>query len=128
MVLYLQLLVAIQVSQRQLPIVKKYNLQQIDFETFKIITDRFQLVGSQVLICISDEIDSGIYDCDCRGKVVLVVGGFEGDSAVYFWAMGARKVIIYETVLEHQKFIEENVRLNNINAEVYNEGIGNSDG
>ena len=109
-------------------LVKKYNLKQIDFETFKIITDRFQLVGSQVLICTLDEIDSGIYDCDCQGKVVLDIGGFEGDSAVYFWAMGARKVIIYEPVLEHQKFIEENVRLNNINAEVHSEGIGNSDG
>jgi len=109
-------------------LVKKYHLQQIDFNTFKIITDRFQLIGSQVLICTLDEIESGIYDCDCKGKVVLDIGGFEGDSAVYLWAMGASKVVIYEPVVEHRKYIEENIRLNNINAELHIEGIGNLDG
>ncbi len=109
-------------------LLKKYNLQQIDAETFKINTERFQLIGSQVLICILDEIESGMYEYDCKGKVVLDIGGFEGDSAVFFWAMGAKKVIIYEPVLEHNKFILENVRLNNINAEIHNEGIGNEDG
>lgn len=109
-------------------LVKKYNLQQIDTDTFKINTERFQLIGSQVLICTLDEIESGIYDYDYKGKVVLDIGGFEGDSAVFFWAMGAKKVIIYEPVLEHNKYIQENVRLNNIKAEVHNEGIGSEDG
>jgi len=109
-------------------LVKKYNLQQIDAETFKINTESFQLIGSQVLICTLDEIESGTYDYDCQGKVVLDIGGFEGDSAVFFWAMGAKKVIIYEPVLEHNRFIQENVRLNNINAEIHNEGIGDEDG
>ncbi len=99
-------------------------MEQVDKEIFKIHTDKFQLVGSQVLICILDEIQSGIYDYDYRGKVVLDIGGFEGDSAAFFWAMGAKKVIIYEPVIEHKKFIEENVRLNKINADIHLEGIG----
>ncbi|MGD0407177.1 MAG: FkbM family methyltransferase [Candidatus Bathyarchaeia archaeon] len=109
-------------------LVEKYNLQQIDDETFKIHTDRFQFVGSLILMCLVDEMESGIYDYDYRGKVVLDIGGFEGDSAVYFWGMGAKKVIIYEPVLAHIKFIKENVLLNKVNAEIHEEGIGKEDG
>ncbi len=109
-------------------LVKKYNLKQVNNETFKIQTDRFQLVGSLVMICIFDEIESGIYNYNCNGKVVLDVGGFEGESAVFFWSKGARKVIIYEPVLEHLKLIEENVSLNGMEAEIHGEGIGDRDG
>ena len=79
-------------------LVKKYNLK-----TFKITTDRYQLIGSQILIGTLNEIESGIYDCDCKGKVVLDIGGFEGESAVYLWILGASKVVIYEPVVEHRK-------------------------
>jgi FkbM family methyltransferase len=79
-------------------------------------------------MCILDEIESGIYDYNYQGKVVLDIGGFEGDSAAFFWAMGAKKVIVYEPVLEHRKYIEENVRLNKINEEIHFEGIGNKNG
>ncbi len=109
-------------------LVKKYRLEQVDTETFQIHADKFRLVGSQVLMCILDEIESGIYDYDYREKVVLDVGGFEGESAAFFWAMGAKKVIIYEPVIEHKKFIEENVRLNKINASIHSEGVGNENG
>jgi FkbM family methyltransferase len=109
-------------------LVKKYNLQQINDETFKIHTDRFQFVGSLVLMCLVDEMESGVYDYDCRGKVVLDIGGFEGESAVFLWGMGAKKVIIYEPVLSHIKFIKENALLNKVNAEIHEEGIGNEDG
>jgi FkbM family methyltransferase len=108
-------------------LVKKYNLQQINDETFKIHTDHFQFVGSLNLISIIDEMESGVYDYDCRGKVVLDIGGFEGDSAVFLWGMGAKKIIIYEPVLAHIKFIKENVLLNKVNAEIHEEGIGNED-
>jgi FkbM family methyltransferase len=108
--------------------VKKYNITQVDDQTFKIQTERYQLVGSINLMCLLDEIESGIYDYDCHGKVVLDVGGFEGESAVFFWAMGAEKVVVYEPVLEHIKFIKENVLLNKVNAEIHGEGIADKDG
>ena len=108
-------------------LVKKYNLAQVDEQTFKIQTNRYQILGSINLICILDEIESGIYDYDCHGKVVLDIGGFEGESAVFFWSMGAKKVVIYEPVLEHIKFIKENILLNRVNAEIHEEGIGEKD-
>ena len=109
-------------------LLKKYNISQVDDRSFKIQTDHFKLVGSINLMCILDEIESGIYDYDCHGKVVLDIGGFEGESAVFFWMMGAKKVVIYEPVLEHIKFIKENVLLNKLNAEIHSEGIGDKDG
>jgi FkbM family methyltransferase len=80
-----------------------------------------------MLLCIQ-ELRTGEYECDCKDKVVLDVGGFEGESAAYFWIKGAKKIIIYEPVTTHVEFIKENVMLNHIKAEIHQSGIGNQDG
>lgn len=106
----------------------KYHLKQVDDETFKFSNGRFTFVGSPVLMYLVAEQDAGVYDCDCRGKVVLDIGGFQGESAVFFAGMGAKKVIIYEPVATNLRFIRENARLNNVNVEIHEEGIGVEDG
>jgi FkbM family methyltransferase len=108
-------------------IVKKYRLQQINNETFKITTDNYQLIGSFILMYILDEIETGVYEYNYKDKIVLDVGGFEGESAVFFWSRGAKKIVIYEPVVEHHRFIYENIGLNNVNAEVHSVGIGDKD-
>jgi len=72
--------------------------------------------------------EQGCYEYDYRGKVVLDVGGFEGESAVFFHSKGAKKIVIYEPVVEHHSVICENVCLNNVDAEVHCEGIAEGDG
>lgn len=109
-------------------LMQKYHLEQVDDETFKFSNGRFTFVGSPVLMYLVAEQDAGVYDCDCRGKVVLDIGGFQGESAVFFAGMGAAKVIIYEPVAANHRFIKENMRLNNVNAEVHEAGIGTEDG
>jgi FkbM family methyltransferase len=42
--------------------------------------------------------------------------------------MGANKVIIYEPVTANHQFIKENVRLNHVNAEIHDEGVGDKNG
>jgi len=111
-----------------LGLVKKYRLQQISDEVFKITTDSYQLVGSIDLMHTIAEIETGVYEYDYRDKVVLDIGGYEGDSAVFFWSKGAKKIVIYEPVLVHHRFIYENLCLNKIDADVHSEGIGNKDG
>jgi FkbM family methyltransferase len=74
------------------------------------------------------EITNGVYDCDFKGKVVLDVGGFCGETAVFFAAQGAKKVVIYEPVLENHKFIKDNLIRNHVNAEVHDQGIGEKTG
>jgi len=108
--------------------VKKYQVQQISAESFKFTTNSYQLVGSLLLLHNVDEMESGVYNYDYKDKVVLDVGGFEGDSAVFFWSKGARKVVVYEPVVEHHLVICENICLNSVVAEVYSAGIGVGDG
>ena len=102
--------------------------EQIDKNTFKVETDNIKLVGELGMITALFEVTNGVYICDCVGKVVLDVGGFQGETAAYFSSIGAKKVIVYEPVVPHHKFIETNMALNNVNAELHKEGIGNMNG
>jgi FkbM family methyltransferase len=65
---------------------------------------------------------------DFKGKIVLDVGGYIGDSAVIFHHLGAEKIIIYEPIKEHVPLIMKNIELNHINAEVKIFGVGKSNG
>ena len=108
-------------------LLQEFGIRQ-DKELFHLKNGKLELVGSlAMLICIR-ELRTGEYECDCKDKVVLDVGGFEGESAAYFWAKGATKIIIYEPVSAHLESIKKNVALNNIEAEIHPSGIGNQDG
>lgn len=108
-------------------LVEKYQVEQVNDDIYKIHLGTAEIVGSPEVLFIVEEIVSGIYEYDFKNKIVLDIGGFEGESSVIFWSQGAKKVIIYEPVLTHKNLIEENIRLNNINAEVHFEGIGEKD-
>ena len=108
-------------------LLQDFGIQQ-ENELFQVKNEKLKLVGSlSMLICLR-ELRTGEYYCDCKDKVVLDVGGFEGESAAYFWAKGAKKIIVYEPVAEHVEFIKKNVALNHIKAEIHTVGIGNKDG
>jgi FkbM family methyltransferase len=103
------------------------QIEQIEKETFRIKNDQFDLVGSYVssgLFFLVNEFLKGDYACNCYDKIVLDVGGFQGETAVFFSLIGAKKVLIYEPVSEHHKFIQRNIERNNVNAEIHDEGIG----
>jgi len=109
-------------------IMRRFEVENIDDTSFRIKRNDFELVGSPALCLVMSELESGNYECDCRGKVVLDIGGFQGESAVFFSRMGANKVIIYEPVAANQPFIKENARLNHVNVEIHEEGVGEKDG
>lgn len=95
---------------------------------FSLSGQSFNLVGSSELVFVTKEMMSGIYDCDCRGKIILDIGGFEGETAVYFSSLGAKKVILYEPIPTHFKTAKQNIEQNAIKAELHNEGIAEKDG
>jgi FkbM family methyltransferase len=72
--------------------------------------------------------DEGYNKLDYYGKRVLDIGGYFGETAVLFYYWGASKVVIYEPVEEHLRYIQKNIKVNNLNAEIHNEGIGSTDG
>lgn len=87
-----------------------------------------KIVGPIPLVSVLLEDLEEIYSVDCRNKIVLDVGGFIGETAVFFSAKGAKKVIIYEPVLPHHQYIKTNLALNNVNGERHEEGLGETDG
>lgn len=97
-------------------------------DVFHLKNEKLELVGSLAMLVCIQELRTGEYECDCKDKVVLDVGGFEGESAAYFWIEGAKKIIIYEPVATHIEFIKKNIMLNHVEAEIHQSGIGNQDG
>jgi FkbM family methyltransferase len=76
--------------------------------------------------------DSGLLShygsIDFKGKTVLDVGGYIGDTAVLFHSLGAKRLVIYEPVEEHLPLMMKNIGLNHIDAEVKGLGVGASKG
>jgi FkbM family methyltransferase len=50
------------------------------------------------------------YPSDYKGKTVLDIGGYIGDSARYFFRKGAAKVIVYEPAKKNLQCIERNLK------------------
>jgi FkbM family methyltransferase len=109
-------------------LMQKYAIKQVEDNLFEIQDGELKLIGSLHALLEFEAMENGMYYCDCDGKVVLDVGGYQGESAVFFSKMGAKKVIIYEPVIAHHRLIKKNVSLNHVNAEIHGEGIGNRDG
>jgi FkbM family methyltransferase len=91
---------------------------------------KYSLVGGSQLGMVVHEV---LYDAPYRrlnyhGKVVLDVGGFYGETAILFYALGASRVVVYEPVKENVRLIRENLRRNGLEAEVHEEGMGARDG
>jgi predicted RNA methylase len=78
---------------------------------YHLENEKVEMYGSLAMLDCIRELRTGEYEYDYRNKVVLDVGGFEGESAIYFWLRGAKRVIIYEPVNSHVQFINKNVKL-----------------
>lgn len=111
-------------------LMRNYALEQVEDDLFLVRGNEAQFMGSALLLPVVNALlqKKFAFDIDCHRKVVLDVGGFQGESAVIFGLMGARKVIVYEPVEAHQRDIWRNARLNNVNVEIHMEGIAEADG
>jgi FkbM family methyltransferase len=127
---------------------QNWNVRQVDEKTFKV--DRKQLsfelkrLDDQLFSAKSEGVSfigpveslmvyfldclGGFYDCDYKGKSVLDIGGFYGETAVFFANQGAKKIIIYEPVKMHYEIIRKNMALNAVNLEFHEEGMGAKNG
>jgi FkbM family methyltransferase len=103
------------------------TVHQLGEDLFDVKGENFRFTGSKELIYVLQEQSLGVYHCDCEGETVLDIGGFQGESAVLFSAMGAKKVIIYEPVFAHLPLIRQNIEQNGVNAEIHTEGVGEKD-
>jgi FkbM family methyltransferase len=92
------------------------------------IKGKMKLVVPVNYLDILYELNDEMYNVDFTNKVVLDVGGFMGDTAVYFASRGAKKVIVYEPVAYHNEFGKMNIQLNGVNAELHEAGVGDVNG
>ena len=108
-------------------LLEKYQINQIGEDAFQIKGGKFELEGTScMLLVLAEQLKDG-YTGNFTNKVVLDIGGFQGETAILFSLAGAKKVIIYEPIEENCRFIKRNVELNRINAEIHNTGIGSED-
>ena len=108
---------------------KGYSINHEKNGLFSIGNEKSKIIGSlqAVEIFVRECIDE-LIKCDYKNKVVLDIGGFYGETAVFFSSQGAKKVIIYEPVVANHNFIKKNILFNGVNAELHEEGIGEEDG
>ncbi len=104
-------------------------VEQLSENQFCLKSDRIEIIGPNGMLYVHlNESESGLYEYDYQGKTVLDIGGFCGETAAFFSGEGAKKVIVYEPVQEHQSFIKKNAALNNVNLELHDVGIAKTDG
>ncbi len=61
---------------------------------------------------------------EVKGKIVLDVGGYIGDTALYFASRGAKKVYVYEPVKMFYELLIQNLKMNHMeHVAAINEGI-----
>jgi hypothetical protein len=67
---------------------------------------------------------------DVKGEVVVDIGAFIGDSAIYFVGKGAEKIVAFEPNPEIIEFARKNVQLNKLDhkIQVRNEAVAASQG
>ncbi len=64
---------------------------------------------------------------NCRNKIVMDIGGYVGDSAIYFIYKGAKKVYVYEVNPKSYLILRENVEINKLQDKIiiFNKGVSN---
>ena len=105
-----------------------YEVEKLGPDFFRIKDEKFVLEGSSAMLFFFREHIRGVYKADVKGKIVLDIGGFNGESTVHFWLSGAKKIVIYEPIAKYCEIIRKNVDVNKINAEIHNAGIGKEKG
>ena len=81
-----------------------FEIKRLDDQLFAVKSKGVSFIGPvESLMAYFLECLRGFYDCDYKGKTVLDIGGFCGETAVFFASQGAKKVVIYEPVKMHHE-------------------------
>ena len=109
-------------------------LLSIGYRIFKTLDGDYLLTreGLKLVVGSPEDVGNFIYRLkryyhvlNYRGKTILDVGGYVGDTAVLFWKWGAKKVIVYEPLEKNLKYLKINTKLNKIDAEVHQFAVCN---
>lgn len=64
---------------------------------------------------------------DIKNKIIMNIGGYTGDTAIFYISKGAEKVYVYEINKQLFKILEKNIKINHLEKKIiaYNMGISN---
>lgn len=65
-------------------------IRQCAGDLFEVRCRKFTLFGSIAILTVLRELSLGVFDYDFYDKVIFDIGGFQGETAVLFFFMGAR--------------------------------------
>ena len=90
------------------------------YGVIEVPKDRVELLSP---IAVNKDEMYGIFPV--KDRIVIDVGGYIGDTALYFVTRGAQKVLVYEPVKFFYELMLHNIKLNNINDKIesFNKGI-----
>ncbi len=73
-------------------------------------------------------IDENYNKFDYKNKIIIDIGGFIGDTALYFISEGAKKVYVYEINREVFEILKSNIKMNNLEEKIipFNIGVSNN--
>ena len=83
---------------------------------YKILFDR------SILVVLGEPLEKE-YTLDVKGKNVLDVGAYKGETAVWFKILGAKNLVLYEPGKENIPILKFNLVTNHIAAEVHEKRI-----
>ncbi len=85
------------------------------------------LLDKSMLVVLGEPLEKE-YAIEVKGKNVLDIGAYRGETAVWFKMMGARNLVLYEPLKENLSILKLNLVANHISAEIHDEGISDHDG
>jgi len=81
------------------------------------------------LFSLEQFLDQPYRRLNVSGRVVLDVGAYIGDSALYFWSRGAKWVYAFEPYPYLYEIARENLKINMVNnITLFNQAVGSEDG
>jgi FkbM family methyltransferase len=109
---------------------KGYKISNSDNDLLIETDDDLKFIQPNVG-CLNEDFRAMYLDqIDVKGRCVFDIGGFYGESALYFSKIGgASKVFIYEPLSQNCQIIENNIALNNVeNIKTINMGVSSENG
>ena len=104
---------------------KKIRFLKRDWVSFDFIGRRILFLGDN----IEQFFDEDYSFLDCKGRTVVDIGANDGDTAIYFWAKGAAKVIAFEPYPNLCRRARKNFKANGTrNVDIVNAGLAEKGG
>ncbi|WP_068471280.1 FkbM family methyltransferase [Candidatus Protochlamydia phocaeensis] len=119
----IQLLLKI-LPYREQRLAKNFYLWRYGNRTFCATYMQFIGIYAEYLSGLFDN----LYECEWENKAVLDIGGFVGDSALYFLEKGASQVIIYEPLAENVVSLKYNLQPFTNKISIHQQAVAKEEG